>query len=89
LGNGTEILLAGDVSWSMAGVLQQTQKPLDVSTRLGEDRTMIASELAWLQTLMRSTQVLVIPSHDGEWLRQLTLRGVLQDTLALPPPPVP
>jgi glyoxylase-like metal-dependent hydrolase (beta-lactamase superfamily II) len=86
---GTEILLVGDVSWTIAGVRQQEQKPLDVSGRLGEDRSQIATELVWLQALMRTTEVVVIPSHDGEWLRQLTLKGILQDTLALTPPPAP
>jgi len=85
LGSGREILLIGDVAWAITGVRRAKQKPVETSTRLRENRALIAPELTWLQTVMRRTKVVVVPSHDGDWLRQLTRQGILVDTLVQSP----
>ncbi len=74
---GTELILAGDVAWVMEGVQRGAQKP-ESSTRGfgGEDRTAIATELAWLREVQASG-VIVTVSHDAAWIAQLVNRGVL------------
>lgn len=80
LATGREVILAGDVAWAMAGVEQQRQKPAAVSRALGEDRTAVGAQLAWLQRVA-AAGVFVVVAHDAVWLSELGRRGVLQANL--------
>ena len=86
LSSGQEILLIGDISWTIWGIQHARQKPQAVSARLQENRAQIATELVWLRDVMLRTRVVVVPSHDGDWLEKLTAQGVLADTLVIVAP---
>ena len=77
LRSGAEVILAGDVAWSMCGIDSQRQKP-DSTTRSfgGEDRQAVATELPWLRDVQES-QVTVVVSHDVAWIDKLIARGIL------------
>lgn len=77
LASGSEIVIAGDVAWNMAGIDSLRQKPM-ASTRSfgGEDRDAIAKELRWLHDVA-GPQTAVLVSHDVAWLNRLVARGIL------------
>jgi glyoxylase-like metal-dependent hydrolase (beta-lactamase superfamily II) len=83
LSTGAEVLLIGDISWSMAGVEQRRQKPEAVSTAIGEDRSAIQQQLDWLHEVMTAHGVAVVNSHDGEWLNSLVEKGIVGVGLVL------
>jgi glyoxylase-like metal-dependent hydrolase (beta-lactamase superfamily II) len=82
---GSEILLAGDVAWGLAGIETERQKPQTVSERLQENRAEIAPELAWLHHLYRQ-HVPVVVSHDDAELQTLLRQGTLVNDLDLKNP---
>jgi glyoxylase-like metal-dependent hydrolase (beta-lactamase superfamily II) len=75
LDSGREILLVGDATWHMDGVRQVAGKD---APWVAEDKAAVLSQLRWLNGLLRTQPNLVIvPSHDDEHLRDLLARGVL------------
>ena len=77
LASGSEIVIAGDVAWNMAGIDSLRQKPM-TSTRGfgGEDRDAIAKELRWLHDVA-GLQTVVLVSHDVARLNRLVAQGFL------------
>jgi glyoxylase-like metal-dependent hydrolase (beta-lactamase superfamily II) len=86
LSTGAEVLVIGDITWTMAGVEQRRQKPEAVSTAIGEDRSAIQQQLDWLHEVMATQGVTVVNSHDGEWLNSLVESGIVGVGLVLPNP---
>lgn len=76
LRDGRELIIAGDVAWHMDGIRFERQKPLAVSTSLGEDRPTIAHQLAWLKSAA-DQGVPVVLSHDEAALDEFVTRGVV------------
>ena len=75
LESGREILLAGDVTWHMDGVRLVAGKD---APWVIEDKPAVLGQLRWLKGLLDAEPNLVIvPSHDDELLRELVARGVL------------
>jgi glyoxylase-like metal-dependent hydrolase (beta-lactamase superfamily II) len=75
LASGREFLLIGDTAWHMDGVRTMTGKDAPWVT---EDVPSIMAQLGWLNGLSKSDPALVIvASHDEEWLNELRGRGVL------------
>jgi glyoxylase-like metal-dependent hydrolase (beta-lactamase superfamily II) len=75
LESGREILLAGDAAWHMDGVRLVAGKD---APWVAEDKPAVLSQLRWLNGLLRTEPNLVIvPSHDDEHLKDLLARGVL------------
>ncbi|AMW03744.1 MBL fold metallo-hydrolase [Gemmatimonas phototrophica] len=71
LKTGEELLLAGDVAWTMDGIENQRQKPEGTTRRFGgEDRTQVAAELRWLRDVQREG-VHVVVAHDLANLERL------------------
>lgn len=77
LASGREVVLAGDVVWHSAGIAMQRQKPDSVSRQLGEDRTAIGHEIAWLQHDVAPAGIAIAVSHDGTELQTLARQGAL------------
>jgi glyoxylase-like metal-dependent hydrolase (beta-lactamase superfamily II) len=82
LASGRELILAGDVAWFALGIDTQRQKPDSASRFMGEDRTAIGKELAWLKGV-QAQGVTVVVSHDGSQLKSLAKHGVLSEGLIL------
>jgi glyoxylase-like metal-dependent hydrolase (beta-lactamase superfamily II) len=81
LQSGRELLLSGDVSWAMDGILEQRQRPEGTSDRIREDRAALALQLEWLRSVVDDGSVIVIPSHDADYLAELERRGVITQGL--------
>jgi glyoxylase-like metal-dependent hydrolase (beta-lactamase superfamily II) len=82
LASGREMILAGDVAWFVIGIDTERQKPDSASRFMGEDRTAVGQELAWLKSV-QAQGVTVVVSHDGSQLRSLAKKGVLSEGLVL------
>ena len=79
LQSGKEFVLAGDVAWHMDGIRSITGKD---APWVKEDEGMIAGELKWLNSLMRTeSNLTVVASHDEEQRLDLTRRKILGDGL--------
>lgn len=74
LQSGTEVILAGDVSYLLSAVEEQRQKP--PRRDLNEDRAAIASQMKWLREVSHQG-VFVLPSHDGAALSALIEKGIV------------
>lgn len=83
LGDDREILLIGDLTWRMAGVSANLQKPERVSELLKEDRAAIQRELDWVRSIVKDGVVAVTPSHDKPRLDALVAAGLLHVGLDL------
>jgi glyoxylase-like metal-dependent hydrolase (beta-lactamase superfamily II) len=86
LASGRELMLIGDIVWHHAGLDMQHQKPDSTSREMGEDRTMIGDEMAWLKNTVAPAGVSVVVSHDGTALQELARRGVVSEGLDLSAP---
>jgi glyoxylase-like metal-dependent hydrolase (beta-lactamase superfamily II) len=86
LASGRELMLIGDIVWHHAGLDMQHQKPDSTSRAMGEDRTMIGNEMAWLKNTVAPAGIAVVVSHDGTALRELARRGVVSEGLDLSAP---
>ncbi len=86
LASGRELMLIGDIVWHHAGLDLQHQKPDSTSRQMGEDRTMIGDEMAWLKNTVAPAGVAVVVSHDGTALQELVRRGVVSEGLDLSSP---
>lgn len=81
LASGSEILLSGDVTWALEGIVGRIQRPAGTSDRIREDRDALALQIDWLAELVESTDVVVVPSHDTAYLAELVRRGVIGEGL--------
>lgn len=86
LASGRELMLIGDIVWHHAGLDMQHQKPDSTSRQMGEDRTMIGNEMAWLKKTVAPAGIAVVVSHDGTALQELVRRGVVSEGLDLSAP---
>jgi glyoxylase-like metal-dependent hydrolase (beta-lactamase superfamily II) len=80
--SGREYLLSGDVTWALDGITQLTQRPPATSDRIREDRDALALQIRWLKTVLNTSEVIVIPSHDAVFLADLERRGLIRQGLA-------
>jgi hypothetical protein len=64
----------------------QRQKPDSTSREMGEDRTMIGYEMAWIKNTVAPAGISVVVSHDGTALQELVRRGVVSEGLDLSAP---
>lgn len=75
LESGREILLAGDATWHMDGVRLVAGKDAPWVT---EDKPAVLGQLRWLKGLLEGEpNLVVVPSHDDEHLKDLVARGAL------------
>jgi glyoxylase-like metal-dependent hydrolase (beta-lactamase superfamily II) len=79
LASGKEILLIGDITWAMAGIDHERQKPEELSKAVGEDRAAIQKEIEWLHNLRGKLNL--INCHDDDSIAAQIRRGILQDGL--------
>jgi glyoxylase-like metal-dependent hydrolase (beta-lactamase superfamily II) len=86
LASGRELILIGDVVWNMAGISMQRQKPDSTSRQMGEDRTTIGQQIAWLKNSVAAASIPIVVSHDGAALQMLTKQGTLVEGLDLSNP---
>jgi glyoxylase-like metal-dependent hydrolase (beta-lactamase superfamily II) len=84
LDSGREYLFIGDVSWSLAGVTEQRQRPPGQSERIREDRAALAQQLRWLHSLVAAEGLVIVPSHDQDHLAALEARQLLRAELSIP-----
>jgi hypothetical protein len=52
----------------MAGIEKRRQKPDSISRSLGEDRSALEQQIAWLHSLAKRDSIALVPCHDGGWL---------------------
>ena len=86
LASGHEMILVGDVVWHLSGITTQHQKPDSTSRQMGEDRTSIGQEIAWLQNAAAPANISLVVSHDGVALKALTTQGTVIEGLDLKNP---
>ena len=84
LASGKEILLIGDITWAMAGIELQRQKPEGASKALGEDRAAIQKEIEWLHNARGKLNL--VNGHDDDSIAAQIKQGVLEDGLDLQHP---
>lgn len=82
LENGAELLLVGDAVWLAAALDTGSQRPLEVSTRLEEDRDALALQIRWLRR-MREAGLNIVVAHDPRALDRLVDAGVVEDGILL------
>jgi glyoxylase-like metal-dependent hydrolase (beta-lactamase superfamily II) len=85
LENGTELLLVGDAVWTTSAIEIGSQKPQAVSSRIGEDVKLLASQIQWLRS-MRHNGLDVIVSHDALALNVLIEMGTIKEGIDLSKP---
>ncbi len=83
LASGSELLLSGDVTWALEGIVGRTQRPLATSDRIREDREALALQIDWLARVIETSDVVVVPSHDTEYLAELVRRDLLGEGLVV------
>lgn len=57
------------------------QKPDETIRRIHEDRAAIQQQIDWVRQVSSRNGLIVVASHDGQWLDSLAARGVLQHSL--------
>jgi glyoxylase-like metal-dependent hydrolase (beta-lactamase superfamily II) len=81
LRDATELLLSGDVTWALEGIVARTQRPPSTSERIREDRDALALQIDWLADSIETSDLIVVPSHDSGYLAELVRRGVINEGL--------
>jgi glyoxylase-like metal-dependent hydrolase (beta-lactamase superfamily II) len=84
LASGAELLLSGDVTWALEGIVGRTQRPMATSNRIREDRDALALQIEWLARLTETSSVVVVPSHDSVYLAELVRRGLISEGFVEP-----
>ena len=82
LHDNTEMLLVGDVVWNTGALESVSQKPLEASTNLGEDREALVPQMKWLKTML-DTSTHVVVAHDANAIDVLIEKGVIKDGVFL------
>jgi hypothetical protein len=77
-------MLIGDITWAMAGIELQRQKPEGVRKALGEDRAAIQKEIEWLHNARGKLNL--VNGHDDDSIAAQIKQGVLEDGLDLQHP---
>jgi glyoxylase-like metal-dependent hydrolase (beta-lactamase superfamily II) len=75
--SGREYLLIGDVAWHRIHFEEPRAHPRISSFFLDEDAAAIGHELRAIHEAWSSQGVVVLPSHDGAYLRELVAQGLL------------
>lgn len=78
LDSGAEMLLVGDVVWMTAALDSGSQKPVEISHEIGEDRDALAEQIRWLQELRKSGLAIVV-AHDARAIDELIENGLIKD----------
>jgi glyoxylase-like metal-dependent hydrolase (beta-lactamase superfamily II) len=78
LESGTEMLFVGDVVWMAAALDSGSQKPVSISSEVGEDRDALAEQIKWLQELRR-TGLAIVVAHDARAIDELIENGLIKD----------
>ncbi len=82
LHDNTEMLLVGDVIWNTGALDNVSQKPMDASVRLNEDREAILPQMKWLKSILGTSTHLVV-AHDAKAMSALIEKGVIRDGIIL------
>jgi hypothetical protein len=81
MADGREVLFVGDIVWTMSNIRDQTGRSRLVQSFLmqtPESRPKTYEVLRWLISFMdQNPDVLVVPSHDDVYLRELVASGRL------------
>jgi len=77
LADKKEFLLIGDVAWHMSQVTSPKSRPRIAALFIGEDSGEVTNELRTLHDLAASSEVHVVPSHDGDQLREYQHAGLI------------
>lgn len=78
LDSGTEMLFVGDVVWMAAALDSGAQKPVGISSEVGEDRDALSEQIKWLQELRKSGLTIVV-AHDAHAIDELIENGLMKD----------
>jgi glyoxylase-like metal-dependent hydrolase (beta-lactamase superfamily II) len=75
--SGREYLLIGDVAWHRIHFEEPRAHPRVSGWFLGEDPVAIGHQLRAIHAAWSSDRIVVVPSHDGAYLRELAARELL------------
>lgn len=79
LADGRELLFLGDVAWHARSIELQRERPLFMTTIIGEDRQAVLAAFAALKSLaQREPGIALVPGHDGAVVERLRTNGWLQ-----------
>ncbi|MEM0986691.1 MAG: MBL fold metallo-hydrolase [Pseudomonadota bacterium] len=81
LQDGREILLIGDIAWSMSNIVDLTTRPILTQFAVfdpNEDRASVKRQIRALHDLSDAEpEVLILPSHDRDYINGLIASGAL------------
>ncbi|MGE0044661.1 MAG: MBL fold metallo-hydrolase [Hyphomonadaceae bacterium] len=90
---GREYLFIGDIVWAMRNIDNLRTRPRILQLLMfdpNEDREAVLAQVRALHDLRAAEPALVIvPAHDGAYLRGLVERGALAEGFETPPQPAP
>lgn len=79
LADGRELLFLGDVAWHARSIELQRERPLLMTTIIGEDRQAVLAEFQAIKLLaQREPGIAIVPGHDGAVVERLRSQGWLQ-----------
>jgi glyoxylase-like metal-dependent hydrolase (beta-lactamase superfamily II) len=79
LQNGSEFLFVGDTAWKNANIEQVRERSRLATLMMGEDRTLVLSQLKLLNQWQRgSPQLSIVPGHDNQVVDALVDKQLLK-----------
>ncbi len=79
LSDGNEILISGDIAWSMENITLIRQRPIITSMLLRENRDQVGKDLFWLNKLKNDSSVKIIVGHDLKSHEVLKESGIITE----------
>ncbi len=78
LADGRELLFLGDVAWQFTNIEHQRERARLVTLMIGEDRTLVLSQLRALAELHeKEPKLAIVPGHDAAVIEKLIAEGTL------------
>ncbi len=83
LQSGAEFLFVGDTAWMRANIEQMRERSRLATLMMGEDRTLVLSQLKLLNQLQRaSPKLAIVPGHDSQVIDALVEKQLLKKEFA-------
>jgi glyoxylase-like metal-dependent hydrolase (beta-lactamase superfamily II) len=90
LADGREVMFLGDVAWTISNIRTPALRPRaiqDFVMKPPEDRAKVAAQIRALHELAKTEPDLVmIPSHDDRYLKELIASGLVKEGFAIDAP---
>jgi glyoxylase-like metal-dependent hydrolase (beta-lactamase superfamily II) len=90
LADGREVMFLGDVAWTISNIRTPALRPRaiqDFVMKPPEERAKVAAQIRALHELAKAEPDLVmIPSHDDRYLKELIASGLVKEGFAIDAP---